>query len=273
MNTRVRPPAVAGAFYPADSIELRATVEGLLAEVGGREAGGLRAEGMGSTPKALVAPHAGYAYSGPVAASAYARIEGAQGSIQRVVLLGPAHRWPLQGLALPDVEAFATPLGEVALDSTGMAAALDSPHVRVLDEAHHGEHSLEVHLPFLQITLGDFALVPLVVGDANERDVAEVLRILWGGPETLVIVSSDLSHFLPYDEALEIDGGTAAAIEALSPDMIHGHQACGRIPLGGLLMVAAEHGLRAHTEDLRNSGDTAGPRDRVVGYGAWVFTE
>ncbi|MCH7562522.1 MAG: AmmeMemoRadiSam system protein B [Gemmatimonadetes bacterium] len=271
MSKRVRAPAVSGAFYPADSDELRATVEGLLAEARSREAERSGADGQPTLPKAMVAPHAGYAYSGPVAASTYARLEGAD--IQRVVLLGPAHRWAFQGLALPDVEAFATPLGEVALDTTGVSAALESPHVRVLDEAHHGEHSLEVHLPFLQITLEEFTLVPLVVGDASAGDVAEVLRLLWGGSETLVVVSSDLSHFLSYDEALEIDGSTAAAIEALAPEAIQSHQACGRIPLGGLLMVAAERGLRAHTDDLRNSGDTAGPRDRVVGYGAWAFTE
>jgi MEMO1 family protein len=270
---RVRAPAVAGTFYPADADELRATVEGLLAEAGAGEAGSPRADRQ-APPKAMVAPHAGYAYSGPVAASAYARLEGVAGAgIRRVVLLGPAHRWPFRGLALPDVEALATPLGEVALDADGVSTALQSPHVRVLDEAHHGEHSLEVHLPFLQITLGEFTLVPLVVGDASAGDVAEVLRLLWGGSETLVVVSSDLSHFLSYDEALEIDGSTAAAIEALTPDKIGNHQACGRIPLGGLLMVAAERGLRAHTDDLRNSGDTAGPRDRVVGYGAWAFTE
>lgn len=271
MSTRVRAPAVAGSFYPADPEELRATVEGLLAEAGGGEAGSPRGDGQQAPPKAMVAPHAGYAYSGPVAASVYARLEGAD--IHRVVLLGPAHRWPFQGLALPDVDAFATPLGEVALDATGVRAALESPSVRMLDEAHHGEHSLEVHLPFLQITLGEFTLVPLVVGDASAEEVADVLRLLWGGPETLIIVSSDLSHFLTYDEALEIDGSTAAAIEALTPEAIQSHQACGRIPLGGLLIVAAERGLRAHTDDLRNSGDTAGSRDRVVGYGAWAFTE
>ncbi|MEE8146071.1 MAG: AmmeMemoRadiSam system protein B [Longimicrobiales bacterium] len=272
MSTRVRAPAVAGSFYPADSDELRVTVEGLLAEARSGEAEHPKADGPQTLPKALVAPHAGYAYSGPVAASAYALLEGAAASdIQRVVLLGPAHRWPFQGLALPDVEAFATPLGEVALDAVAVAVVLESPHVRVLDEAHHHEHSLEVHLPFLQMALGEFTLVPLVVGDARVGEVADVLRLIWGGPETLIIISSDLSHFLTYDEALEIDGSTAAAIEALTPDAIQSHQACGRIPLGGLLVVAAERGLRVHRQDLRNSGDTAGSHDRVVGYGAWAF--
>lgn len=274
MSTRVRAPAVAGAFYPAGSDELRATVEGLLAEVHRREDGGPSADGRSALPKAMVAPHAGYAYSGPVAARGYATLDGpAAGSVERVVLLGPAHRWPFRGLALPDVEAFATPLGEVVVDATAVAAALESPHVQVLNEAHDGEHSLEVHLPFLQTVLGEFTLVPLLVGDASAGDVAEVLRLLWGGPETLIIVSSDLSHFLTYDEALEIDGSTAAAIEALTPEVIGSHQACGRIPLGGLLVVAAERGLRVHRQDLRNSGDTAGSHDRVVGYGAWTFTE
>ncbi len=274
MSTRVRAPAAAGTFYPADSDELRVTVEGLLAEARIGEAEHPKADGPQNSPKALVAPHAGYAYSGSVAASAYVLLEGAAGAeIQRVVLLGPAHRWPFQGLALPDVGTFATPLGEVALDATAVSTALESPHVQVLDEAHHGEHSLEVHLPFLQITLGEFTLVPIVVGDASAGEVADVLRLLWGGPETLIIVSSDLSHFLTYDEALEIDGSTAAAIEALTPEVIGSHQACGRIPLGGLLVVAAERGLRVHRQDLRNSGDTAGSHDRVVGYGAWTFTE
>ena len=271
MGNRVRPPAVAGAFYTSDPVELRETVERLLAGESSSPADDLRGGRTEATPKALVAPHAGYAYSGPVAASVYALLRRTGEGVRRVVLLGPAHRLPFHGLALPNVEAFSTPLGDVPLDAEGVAAALRSSHVRVLDEAHHGEHSLEVHLPFLQVALGDFTLIPLVVGDADFHDVAEVLELLWGGPETLIVVSSDLSHFLTYDEAREIDMSTAAAIEALRPDDIHVHQACGRIPLGGLLHVAAKHGLRAYTEDLRNSGDTAGPREQVVGYGAFVF--
>ncbi len=259
----IRRAAVAGLFYPGSAAELRSTVHTLLSE----------AKAGGATPKALIAPHAGYVYSGPVAASVYATVEGGRGVIRRVVLLGPAHRVPFRGLAVTTASAFETPLGEVAVDREAVTLALSLPQVTELDEAHADEHSLEVHLPFLQVVLGEFSLVPLVVGDARPEEVAEVLRLLWGGPETLMVVSSDLSHYLPYDKAMEIDGTTAAAIEALKAEEIDYHQACGRIPLSGLLLVARERGLTVNTLDLRNSGDTAGPRHQVVGYGAFAFAE
>ena len=270
-----RPPAVAGMFYPDREATLRSDVEGLLAAAAEAERGEARGDGRpvqtSGRPKALIAPHAGYVYSGPVAASAYVRLVPFKGSIRRVVLLGPAHRYPLRGLAASSAVAFQTPLGMVPVDGEGVRAALELDQVVLLDEAHEGEHSLEVHLPFLQMVLGDFALIPLVVGESPPEDVAEVLKTLWGGSETLIVVSSDLSHYLPYSQANEVDALTALAIQDLRPEEIRHSQACGRTPMGGLLLRAREEGLSVECVDLRNSGDTAGPRNQVVGYGSFVF--
>jgi hypothetical protein len=259
--TAVRKPAVAGLFYPDDAVRLRDAVSEFMARA---------TRDDGPPPKALIAPHAGYVYSGPVAASAYARIAAAAETIARVVLLGPAHRMAFRGLALPEVEGFETPLGIVPIDRAAVAriAALD--RVIELAPAHAGEHSLEVHLPFLQCLLGEFSLVPLVVGDASAADVADVLDALWGGPETLIVISSDLSHYHGYDAARAMDRATSDAIEALDESRIGYEDACGRIPVSGLMRVAKRRGLHARCVDLRNSGDTAGPKDRVVGYGAYV---
>jgi len=270
-----RSPAVAGLFYPDEPEALAREVEGLLrAEAGMAHARKDLEADPSSTenpPKALVVPHAGYVYSGPVAASAYRRLLPFRESISRVVLLGPAHRWAFRGLAGSSATSFQTPLGVVPLDRETLDAARDLPQFHVLDQAHEGEHSLEVHLPFLQVVLGDFHLVPIVVGDVSPEEVAAVLDALWGGEETLVVVSSDLSHYLPYSRAVDMDEATARAIEELRPEELRQEQACGRIPLAGLLLRARAEGLKAETLDLRNSGDTAGPRDRVVGYGSFLF--
>jgi AmmeMemoRadiSam system protein B len=263
--TQVRSPAVAGMFYPADGLELRSMVDGFLADAAQRAGDG------GPPPKAIIVPHAGYIYSGPIAASAYARLKAARDTLHRVVLLGPAHRVGFRGLALSSADAFATPLGSVPLDLEAEQAVADLPQVRVLDAAHAPEHSLEVHLPFLQALLADFRLVPLVVGDATAAEVDEVLERLWGGPETLIVISSDLSHYHDYATARRMDSATSRAIEALDPAAIDFEDACGRIPVSGLLVAARRRGLHASTVDLRSSGDTAGPRDQVVGYGAYVF--
>lgn len=255
----VRPPAVAGLFYPGDAASLRALVEEQLHDN----------PSPGTTPKALIAPHAGYVYSGPIAARAYNRLRDAR-NLRRVVLLGPAHRVPLRGLALPAASAFHTPLGDVPLDTAGMDALADLPQVTRSDEAHRQEHSLEVHLPFLQMLLGNFELLPMVVGWAPPSDVAAVLERLWGGPETLVVISSDLSHYHGYAEARRLDEATARRIEQLEIPL-EGEQACGAHPLNGLLSLATRRALRVTRLDLRNSGDTAGSRDRVVGYGAWAL--
>lgn len=257
-----RLPAVAGMFYPAAPAALRANVRALLAAA---EAPALR-------PKAILAPHAGYVYSGPVAATAYALLAPLRGTISRVVLLGPVHRVWTPGLALPGTAAFDTPLGSLPLDRAAVAAIADLPQVAVHPAAHAEEHSLEVQLPFLQATLGAFALVPLAVGSASAEAVAEVLDRLWGGDETLIVVSSDLSHYLPYAEAVATDRATLAEILQLEPRLI-GEQACGAHPLNGLLLAARRHGLSAHLLDYRNSGDTAGDKSRVVGYAAVAFTE
>lgn len=257
----VRQAAVAGMFYPAEAGVLHREVQGYLQQ----------AVAGASCPKAIVVPHAGYIYSGPVAATAYASLASRRGQVQRVVLLGPSHRVPLQGMAVSSADFFATPLGDIPVDREAVRHLLTLPQVRTLDQAHELEHSLEVQLPFLQETLGDFHLVPIVVGDCPADEVAEVLELLWGGVETLLVISSDLSHYQDYDTARRQDRATSEAIEALAPQRIHYEDACGRNPVNGLLLAARRRGLKAHTLDLRNSGDTAGPRDRVVGYGAYAF--
>jgi AmmeMemoRadiSam system protein B len=226
-------------------------------------------------PKAVIVPHAGYVYSGPVAAAAYVRLRPGRGVVRRVVLLGPSHHVPFRGLAVPATEAFATPLGEVPVDRQAVERILALPSVREFDGAHADEHSLEVQLPFLQEVLeeqpGDFALVPIAAGSAPPEEVASVIEALWDGAETLFVVSSDLSHYHDYETARRLDAATCRAIEAMRPEDIGEEDACGRVPVRGLLLAARRHGLRARTLDLRNSGDTAGPRDRVVGYGAWAL--
>jgi MEMO1 family protein len=261
----VRPPAVAGSFYPADAGRLRAAVDGYLAAADGSHAG--------AAPKALIAPHAGYFYSGPVAGHAFAALSERESSIRRAVVVGPAHFVPFRGIAAPGAGAFRTPLGEVPLDLAAIEALRDLPQVRLADVPHEPEHALEVELPFLQAVLGDFTLVPLLVGEATSDEVAEALDRLWGGPDTLVVISSDLSHYEPYARAREHDAATAAAIERLDAASLGPRDACGWLPVGGLLVAAGRRGMQVTRLDLRNSGDTAGPRDQVVGYGAWAFCE
>ncbi|MEZ4429359.1 MAG: AmmeMemoRadiSam system protein B [Nannocystaceae bacterium] len=256
-----REAAVAGMFYPDDPAQLRREVEAMLAD----------ARTDAPAPKAMIAPHAGYVYSGPIAASAYARLRNRVAPITRVVLAGPAHRVGFRGIATHTARAFETPLGEVSLDRAAVADVEALPFVFPYDQAHAREHSLEVHLPFLQVTLGAFSLVPLCVGVVEPAAVATALERLWGGTETLVVISSDLTHYLDYQTARRIDAETSRAIEALAGAAIGHEQACGRLPIQGLLEVARARGLRAQTVDLRSSGDTAGPRDRVVGYGAYVL--
>jgi AmmeMemoRadiSam system protein B len=260
----VRLPAAAGRFYPADPAELRDLIRVLLSQAPPPD---------GPAPKALIAPHAGYLYSGPIAASAYAQLAPVRDVVTRVVLLGPSHFVAVDGLAATSAEAFATPLGVVPLDVEALRQIAKLPQVRVLDEAHEREHSLEVHLPFLQTVLNRFTLVPLAVGEATPEEIGQVLEVLWGGPETRFVISSDLSHYCDSEAARRLDRVTANAIEAMNPEAIGEDQACGRIPIRGLLHAARRHGLRARTVDLRNSGDTAGPREQVVGYGAFVFEE
>lgn len=256
-----RDPAVAGLFYTADAAVLREQVEALLRGA---------AVPAGEPPKALIVPHAGYQYSGAVAASAYRYLASVRERIQRVVLLGPAHRVWLDGLAVPSVDAFATPLGDIPIDTAARAAVARLPGVQVSDTAHAQEHSLEVQLPFLQVALGNFSLLPIVIGECAPAAVAAVIDTLWGGPETLIVISSDLSHFHTYDEARRIDAGTSRRILEGATDL-RGDEACGAAAVNGL--IAAQHAgnLSIEQVDLRNSGDTAGDRTRVVGYGAYVL--
>jgi len=261
----LRDAAVAGYFYPASADALQQEIADCLATATRRSLP------SAPPPKALIVPHAGYAYSGPVAATAYASLRPLRARIRRVVLVGPSHRATFRGLALSSADAFLTPLGaiDVARDAADLLRSL--PQVREIDRAHALEHSLEVQLPFLQTVLDDFQIVPLLVGDATPEEVGGVLEALWGGPETLFVISSDLSHYQEYSAAQRIDRATTRAIETLDVAPIDGEHACGCRPICGLLCVARAHGLHATTLDVRNSGDTAGDHARVVGYGAYTF--
>jgi AmmeMemoRadiSam system protein B len=260
---RIQMPAVAGVFYPDDPDELRRQVHTYLSSAN---------SGPATAPKALIAPHAGYIYSGPVAASAYAQLGAVADQIRKVIILAPSHHVGFRGIAASSADLFQTPLGVLEVDKMALAQVRELPQVHPLDDAFEHEHALEVQLPFLQETLSDFRIVPLIVGDADPADVEQVLETLWGGEETLIVISSDLSHYNDYETAHEMDRETSEAIEQLQPDDISFHQACGRIPVNGLLMAARHHQLQATTVDLRNSGDTAGSKDRVVGYGAYVLS-
>lgn len=260
--SKIQFPSVAGMFYPAQTEVLIEDIEAMLQQAGSAPA---------PIPKALIAPHAGYIYSGPVAASAYATLTPAAEEIQRVIVLAPSHRVGFKGLAASSADYFRTPAGDLEVDRDAVNSALELPQVQLFDEAFSGEHALEVQLPFLQQVLTQFKLVPFIVGDATARQVADVLERLWGGRETLIVISSDLSHFLTYDKARERDQATSQAIADLAFERIGYEDACGRIPVSGLLLAAREKGLHSEILDQRNSGDTAGDKNRVVGYGAYLF--
>lgn len=258
-----RAPAVAGMFYPADADALRRSIRDAFADAapGAPEA---------DVPKAVIVPHAGYPYSGAIAASAFRRIAPARAQIERVVVLGPSHRVYLSGMAVPSVDSFETPLGRLPIDTQLRTTVLALPGVVVDDEPHRLEHSLEVELPFLQTVLDGFTLLPLSVGDATIDQVAAVLDAVWDGAATLIVISTDLSHYNSYERAVQLDARTAASIAAAEPTAIDDRDACGARPLRGMLRAASSRGLRIEQLDLRNSGDTAGDRDRVVGYGAFT---
>ena len=260
---KIKQPAVAGKFYPADPDTLQKLVRGYLNG----------AEGSPTVPKAMIVPHAGYIYSGAIAATAYRWLMDADAAktIKRVILLGPSHFVPVPGISVLDVDAVETPLGTIPVDRDIVNKALTMDQVLNLPAAHKHEHSLEVHLPFLQTVLGDFSVAMFAMGSTFGREVAELLELLWGGDETLIIVSSDLSHFHDYETAQTIDAATAQSIEIMHPDAIELEHACGRYGIQGLLLEAQQHQLKPKLIDLRNSGDTAGTKERVVGYGAWVF--
>lgn len=256
----IRQPAVAGMFYPETPDTLGDTVRNLLAID----------DPINMVPKVLIVPHAGYIYSGAVAAKAYHLLEPLKDTIQRIVMFGPSHRVPFSGLALPATEAFNTPLGMIHLDKLAIGEAAQLADVQILDIAHTHEHCLEVQLPFLQTVLSKFTLIPFVVGHADADSVANVIEHFWGGPETLIVISSDLSHYHPYQEAQSIDAATTEKIKHLDHHL-HGEEACGCKPINGILLAAQRKGLQVDILDTRNSGDTAGPKDTVVGYGAYAL--
>jgi AmmeMemoRadiSam system protein B/AmmeMemoRadiSam system protein A len=266
-TSKVRAPAISGTFYPSNPSELEASVQYFLREAD------KHFESTTSAPKAIIAPHAGYIYSGLTAAAVYNRLRPAREIIKRVVILGPCHRVGINGLALPSTEIFQTPFGDIPLDTNAIENIKDLDCVAIFNETHVDDHSIEVHLPFLQKVIKDFKLVPLIVGETEPKKVAEVLEILWGGPETLILISSDLSHYLDYNQAKILDNQTRQAIEQMDLKALGNEQACGRHSIKGLLMLAKSKGLSVATADIRNSGDTAGTKDRVVGYGSWYFDE
>lgn len=259
----VRLPAVAGTFYPADPEVLRHTIDALLSDVSGSEP-------IADDVVAVIVPHAGYVYSGPTAAVIFSPLSALRGKRDRVLLLGPSHRVGFRGVAAPTTAAFRTPLGDIPLDTEALERALAFHYVVRHDGPHTHEHSLEVELPFLQRVLGDFTLLPFSVGEASAEEVAQLIALYADDSRTLIVISSDLSHYLPYAQAIATDQVTAREIVALAPSLSH-EQACGATPVNGLLWFARERGLRMTLVDLRNSGDTAGDKQRVVGYGAFVL--
>ncbi len=256
-----RPAAVAGMFYPADPFDLQEQVNQYLYE---------DTYPNTEVPKAIIVPHAGYIYSGSIAATVYRSLLQYRHVIRKVILLGPAHRIPINSMAVPGVEQFQTPMGDIKLDLKTIHKLVDEfPQVTFSDQSHSDEHSLETQLPFLQSVLAGFRLIPFVVGDVPEIEIANVIDHLWGGDECLIVISSDLSHFHSYEKAVGLDTQTAELIEAFKGEKLPVDSACGRLPIGGLLRVARQRKMRIKRFDLRNSGDTAGDRQRVVGYGAW----
>jgi len=265
MNTyTTRPAAVVGMFYPEDPHTLSRDIDQLLRQFPTENTG---------IPKALIVPHAGTIYSGLTAAAAYTQLRPSS-AFNEIVLLGPTHRIPLIGLGVPSVDAFQTPLGDIPLETTIIKDLVDQfDCINVSDSSHSEEHALEVQLPFLQRTLDSFSLIPITVGEVSEEDLGEVIDTLWGDPNRLILISSDLSHFQPYAEAQKLDLQTAHLIESFRGSELSYDSACGRAGIRGLLHVANDRGMNIERLDLRNSGDTAGPRDRVVGYGSWGFYE
>ncbi len=257
-----RSAAVSGLFYPSDPGQLARDVRCYLDQ----------ARPHKLVPKAIVVPHAGYIYSGAIAAEAYATLHAAATMVHRVILLGPTHRVPVRGLVLPGVDSFETPFGTIPIDPVSIDAIGDLGQVTVNAYAHAQEHSLEVQLPFLQTVLKDFTLLPLAVGMASAAEVSEVLEAVWGGNETLIVISSDLSHYQPYSMAKRIDYQTVQSILGLQLPISH-ESACGATPINGLITAARNHQLTPKLLDMCNSGDTAGDRDQVVGYASIAFVE
>lgn len=266
--TIIRPPAIAGTFYPAAPDMLRSEIDGLIHAAVKSQTGNDT-----PIPKAIIVPHAGLMFSGAIAALGFATVRALKGTVKRIVIIGPAHRMAFQGIAIARADGFATPLGDVRCDLAGLQAALAWPQVQILDEAHRLEHGLEIELPFIQRLFGedaDIGIVPLLVSRCSAWQVHEVIEALWGGPETLIVISSDLSHFHDYDTAKRIDDNTRVMIERFDAESITSGDACGALPVAGMLISARKRGMRIGTLGMCNSGDITGDKSRVVGYGAWA---
>lgn len=269
-----RKAAVAGLFYPESPRDLANQVDYYLDKAkpaaDAQIKNNLKFESP--QPKALIVPHAGYIYSAVTAAKAYLTLINYTNDIKRVVLIGPAHRFYFKGIALSSASHFCTPLGDIPTDLDLHSLLLRDPNVQIMDNAHAEEHSLEVQLPFLQTLLGDFAIIPIIIGDAAIEDVRNIIEATWGGRETLIIISSDLSHFEDYEETRSIDKHTRNAIESLNEELIQKHQACGSIGVKSMIRAALVHRLNVDTLHMCNSGDNSSDKKRVVGYGSWAFT-
>ena len=268
----VRPPAVASLFYPGEAAELKQNLREMLEKASEAEDPNEDLP-AGQHLRALIVPHAGYVYSGTTAALAYHLLRKNRDDFHRILLLGPAHRVWLEGIAFPGTDAFETPLGRIPLAKQQIRELLRFPEVQLRDDAHQDEHCLEVQLPFLQEILNEFELIPAVVGEISPDSLSGLLENLLEDPQNLLLLSTDLSHFHSYSEAQAIDQKTAEAIESFEDEKILPEQACGAHPLRGLLRHARIQGWKIQRLGLCNSGDTAGSKDRVVGYGAWALSE
>ncbi|MCH9769588.1 MAG: AmmeMemoRadiSam system protein B, partial [Gammaproteobacteria bacterium] len=261
---QTKPAEVAGMFYPAEVRVLKQIIADCLSKANTDNT---------TLPKVIIAPHAGYIYSGEIAANAYSILKTHADSIKRVVLLGPAHRMAFRGIAVHPADDFATPLGQVTLDTEFIKHLAVLPDVELLKRPFHNEHCLEVQLPFLQTLLTDFKIIPVIVGDSSPENVARLLNKVWGDASTLIVISTDMSHYHPYNDANKIDKATAQAIVDLNLDLVQPDKACGSRPLKGLLKVAKHRQMQCNLLDLRNSGDTQGDKSRVVGYAAYHVFE
>jgi AmmeMemoRadiSam system protein B len=265
MMNITRSAAVSGLFYPDEPQILRDTIDTLLSQSAIKE--------QSTQVKAIIAPHAGYQYSGLTAARVYKQLQTLRDRIQRVVLLGPSHRVAFEGMALTEADFFETPLGQIKVNKDDYPQLLAMENMFVFEQAHVAEHCIEVQLPFLQRILNNFTIIPIVVGIADPHSVSNIIESLWGGDETLFVISSDLSHYQSYESAQQTDNETSRAILDLDFNAIQPNNACGCMAVNGLLNFAHRHPLTVKLIDQCNSGDTAGDKDKVVGYGSYLFEE
>lgn len=260
MDTEFRKPTVAGLFYPSETDNLSKLITDLLNQ-----------KPPVSFTKMLIVPHAAYQYIGEILAQSYLHLFSRSQQIKTVVLLTPSHHIKFNGIAITSKDCYLTPFGEVIIDSDAMMTLLNFPQVVMFDDAHIKEHSIEIHLPFLQTILPSFSLVPLIIGETNSYNILEILEKLWEQEETLIIASMNLSHYQTYNIAQELDQRTSQAIESLHWQSLQTNQICNIHLISSLLQLAHQKSLTPKTIKVCNSGDLTGIKNRVVGYGAFIF--